>query len=150
MASVDFDAGRFPLVVLTYPSRPTAETITRLYADWDELLARGPHGVIIDLRSADPLHFTAPVRRMAAEQVERRRAAFEKSLIVEARVVSGVVVRGIVTAFDWIIGASFSRPLANFDDWGDAERFVARYLPVREASAGRPGTAGPASRRDRR
>jgi hypothetical protein len=128
MGRIEIEGARFPFVVVRYPPSPTTEDILKFYADWDELLARGPHGVIIDLRAGNPAVFNSALRRLAAENVERRRAAFQASLLVEARVVSTALMRGVVTAFDWIVGSSFSRPLGNFDHWDEAERFVLGHL----------------------
>jgi hypothetical protein len=98
------DDSSFPLVVLRYPPQPKPADVAALYREWDTCLARGPHAV------------------------ERRRAAFERQLVAEARAIPHPLVRSAVVAFDWIQGITFKRPLGNFASIAEAETWLRTIL----------------------
>jgi hypothetical protein len=118
------DASSWPLLIFLYPRIATAETVRDLYETWDEFLPRGPHAVLSDLRRFNPITASPQVRRMAALEVEKRREVLQRLLIAEARVVTDPVVRGLVTAFDWVVGSTFTRPLRNVRSREEAETFL--------------------------
>lgn len=124
----EFDASRWPLLVIRYAPEMTQEEMGEVYVEWDKYLARGAHAVYIDIRASNPLLISASVRRFAAEQVELRRARFEELLVAEGRCVSGVLMKNIVTAFDWMVGSTFKRPLQNFSSYRDGEAWLEAIL----------------------
>jgi hypothetical protein len=119
------DTDRWPLLVLRYARDATEADVLALYDAWEkEMDRRGRHGVISDFTNANPFRVSPKVRKMIVDQVEKRRAHFERYLLAEARVVPHPLIRGMVTAFDWVIGATFKRPLRNVADLATAERWV--------------------------
>jgi hypothetical protein len=129
------DPACWPLVVWTYPRFADVALMRAAYRSWDELLERGPHAVLVDTRLINPLRVPPTLRKLMAIEVEKRRAKFERSLLAEARVVTHPLTRGLVTAFDWMIGNSFSRPLRNVSSLGEAEVFLRAELARHGLSA---------------
>lgn len=126
-----FDTSRWPLVVIRYGPHMDEEASHHLYTTWDALLARGPHATLIDLRATNPLLLSAKVRKTAADAVEARRPIFEKQLVAEARCVSSAIMRNVVTAFDWMVGNTFARPLKNFSNYAESEAWLEAELQKR-------------------
>src|ERR1700679_1916677 len=93
--SITLDSSAWPILVIVYPRIATPEMVTNLYQRWEELFVRGPHAVLSDLRRFNPVTAPPKLRRMSATEVEKRRAALERLLIAEARVVTDPVVRGL-------------------------------------------------------
>lgn len=124
-----FRAERFPLVVATAPTgRSATRDIPEFYAEWDTIIARGRHVVLIDLRKVDAGVLGAAHRKQVAEAAEQRRAGFERTLLAEARLCSGPVVRSMMTAFDWLLKQPFRHPIENFSSVDDAERWLTAEL----------------------
>jgi hypothetical protein len=122
------DDSSFPLVVLRYPPQPKPADVAALYREWDTCLARGPHAALVDLTVLEPAHAGPRMRKVAADEVERRRAAFERQLVAEARAIPHPLVRSAVVAFDWIQGITFKRPLGNFASIAEAETWLRTIL----------------------
>ncbi len=97
-----FDGSAFPLVRLTYPSSPLPEDLPAYYRVYDEIWPRGPHVVLTDLRRLNPIFAGANARRALMKEVAARQELVGTLLVAEARIVSGSVVRGLITAFEWI------------------------------------------------
>jgi hypothetical protein len=123
-----FDATRWPLLELRYPPTLSPDEIAALYGAWESFFVRGEHAVLVDMREFDPFAGGAAVRKRVAEEVEKRRDAFERLLIAEVRVITSPLVRGVVTAFDWIVGSTFSRPVQNVATIAEAEAFLAEAM----------------------
>lgn len=133
-----FRDDRFPLVVAKTPSGADAtRDIPAFYAEWDTVIARGPHVVLIDLRAVDASTLGAAHRKQIAEAAERRRRGFERTLIAEARLASGPVVRAMMTAFDWLLKQPFQHPIANFSSMAAAEQWLDAELARRGLVAGK-------------
>lgn len=126
--TLTLDSSRWPLLVLTFPERIEPDDLRAAYAAWEVLFARGPHAVITDLRRFNPVFGPPTARRLIAEEVEKRRPAFDRLLVAEARVVGDRVVAGLVTAFDWVIGGTFERPVLNTTSMVEAEAFALGHL----------------------
>lgn len=132
-----FRDDRFPLVVAKTPSgREATRDIPAFYAEWDTIIARGPHVVLIDLRAVDPSALGAAHRKQMAEAAEKRRTGFEQNLIAEARLCSGPVVRAMMIAFEWLLKQPFQHPIANFSSTGAAEQWLESELARRGLVAG--------------
>lgn len=124
-----FDTRRFPLVVARVPSgEDAARDIGAFYAEWDEVLARGRHAVILDMTRVDVHYIGAVERRATASEAERRRDALKAGLLAEARVCPSTLVRATMTAFDWLVGRWFAHPIAHFATMEQAERWIAEQL----------------------
>jgi hypothetical protein len=121
------DSG-FPLVVLRYPPQPKPADVAALYRAWDLSLARGPHAVLVDLSVLEPAYAGPRMRKVAADEVERRRAVLERQLVAEARAIPNPLLRTAAVAFDWIQGITFKRPLGNFASVAEAEHWLRAIL----------------------
>jgi hypothetical protein len=123
------DTSRWPLLVLRYERDASEADVLGLYDAWEkEMERRGRHGVISDFTHNNPFRVSPKVRKLIAGQVEKRRTHFERYLLAEARVVPHPLLRGMVTAFDWVIGSTFKRPLRNVADIVTAEGWVVGEL----------------------
>lgn len=128
MSLIEFDLTRWPLVVVVHPKTFERDEIERSYTAWAKLCVRGPHAALVDLRRLNPLTASPTARRRVAAAVESHRAAFERSLVAEARVIRGELTRHVVAAFDWIAGSKFSRPVCNTTSVAEAEAFLLAEL----------------------
>lgn len=114
------DTSRWPLLIATFPRKVAEAELAEFYARWEVLCrGRGRHAILVDFRAYDPIFIPAEVRKFAAEEVLKRRDLFELVLVAEARVVLGAQ-RHLLTAFDWLAGRTFSRPLRNFGAYDEA------------------------------
>ena len=129
---IKLDGSKFPLVRITLPPNPTEGDTVEVYCAYDTLLARGRHVLLVDLRKLNPLFGHARARQVTLREVEARMHVFDKMLIAEARVVSGSVVRGIVTAFEWMRRRPRSFPLEVMED----EKAALRWLDEKLAADG--------------
>lgn len=118
-----------------------AITLALTYAFWDTVIDRGPRAVLVNFERLNPLFNQPRLRRAVVSEVEKRRSAFERNLVAEARVIAHPVMRGVVNAFDWVIGNSFSRPLMNCASLVEAERFLRSKLVERGVLVVRPSVA---------
>jgi hypothetical protein len=139
MSAASFDSSRFPFVTTLPPSETRANGVQGFYREWDVLLARGPHVLLVDLRRVNASLAGAGLRREVAEAIKARRNAIRTSLLAEARLVSGPLVRGLLTAVDWLVGDALSHPIRYFDVYDEAERWL-------ELELGRAGLALPPRR----
>ena len=120
-----FDISRFPLVVATAPTGEGAATdIPEFYREWDEAMKRGAHVILVDLTLVNPLFISARERKLIAAEIDRRRASLERCLVAEARLCGNALVRGFLTALDWLVAERFRFPVAHFDERGEAERWL--------------------------
>ncbi|MFM2415589.1 MAG: hypothetical protein RL385_312 [Pseudomonadota bacterium] len=130
-----FDDRHWPLLVIRYPAEPTLEQLPGLYTAWDAFLRRGRHAVLVELSLLNPSFAGPRLRKAAADEVEARRDAFDSRLIAEARVVPNALVRHVVTAFDWVKGMTFKRPLRNAHSYAEAEAWLRDQLAQDDMSA---------------
>jgi hypothetical protein len=128
-----FDTAHHPLVVAVAPSGAgAASQIVPWYAEWDVVMAMGPHVVLIDLSQVDAVFVGARERSRVATEVNRRRDALRRTVRAEARLCPNPFVRGLMTAFDWLLGDPIGHPVAHFDDRAKAMA----WLKQRAADAG--------------
>jgi hypothetical protein len=100
MAAILFDESRFPLVIAAFGEVPTSEEFETFLARLDALLARGRHAVILDASRASPL--PAGLRRRQAEWNAKRTLTVIRRSAGVAFVVTNPLIRGIVTAINWL------------------------------------------------
>ena len=136
---IELDASLFPLVRITLPPNPTEADTVAVYQQYDVHLARGRHVLLVDLRRLDPVFGHARARQVTLREVEKRNATFERTLIAEARLVSGSLVRGIVTAFEWMRRAPRHFPLEVMEDEKEALRWLHAKLEAEGRSLRPPG-----------
>jgi hypothetical protein len=128
MSASSFDSSRFPFVTAIPPSETQANGVQAFYREWDVLLARGRHVLLVDLRGVNATLAGAGLRREVAEAIKARQGAIRGSLLAEARVVRGPLVRGLLTAVDWLVGDALSHPIRYFDVYDEAERWLRHEL----------------------
>lgn len=139
-----FDARRWPLLVIEAWTPKGPDDVSAQYVAWDEYLARGPHGAVVDLSELDALKVSAVERQRAADEVSKRAFGYERSLVVEARVVPSTLIRNMVTAFEWLTRAKNSRPLRMFATRDEAVAWVVSELAKHDLHApDRPRSVAP-------
>ncbi len=131
-----FDGSAFPLVRLLYPSNALPADMTRFYRHYDEIWPRGPHVLLVDLRRLNPLFGGDGARRALMKEVAARQPLVGKRLVAEARMVSGPVVRGIVTAFEWLRPTPRTAPLYICENEVEAIHWLRPFLDQIAAVAG--------------
>ena len=109
------------------PGAFSPEDTAAIVADYRELSRRRQRmGVLVDMRSYDAAASTAPARKRSAAIFQEATGALRPTMVCEARVVSGAVLRYVLTAFDWMTGTPW--PRANFSTTAEAEEWVRRHL----------------------
>ena len=118
------DDDEWPLVRSEFPNEPTTEGYRRLFEHYATLAQRGGSiAWLVDMRGFNPVTGNAAVRKAAAQVFESHRETLSRVTLCEARVVDGAVVRGILTAFDWLTGNKW--PCANFATAEEARAWIA-------------------------
>ena len=126
--AIELDASRFPLVRITLPPNPTEADTIAVYQQYDVHLARGRHVLLVDLRKLNPLFGGAKARQATLREVEARSEIFERTLIAEVRLVRGSLVRGIVTAFEWMRRGPRGFPMEVMESEREALRWLDEKL----------------------
>lgn len=119
-----FDSTRFPYVVATPPAAHSPESVLAYYLEWDELAARGKHVLLIDLRQMDPASADATVRRRVAEEMRARGEIIGRTIVAEARIVPGRLLRGVLTAVDWLVADKLVYPVRYFERMDEGEGWL--------------------------
>lgn len=86
--------------------------------------------MLLDLTHVDPAFIGSHQRRLLADAAKRRSEGFERTLLAEARVVSGPVVRAISASLDWLVGRPSTHPVEHFDDVCTAETWLVEQLAM--------------------
>ena len=133
-----FDGSEFPLVRLTCPSRPNPADLAAYYRVYDEIWPRGPHVLLVDIRRLNPLFAGAAPRRALMKEVAQRQPLVGKLLVAEARMVSGTVVRGIVTAFEWLRPSPRTAPLYTCENEVEAFHWLRPFLDSMSSQKAKP------------
>jgi hypothetical protein len=140
MGSIRVDATRWPLFIATFPAGGVlVPDVVAFYANWQSLIEeRGAHVSLIDCRAINPLLTPANIRRCAGEEVTKRAELFNRYTLAEARVVDNAVVRGLVTAFDWVTRSTLTVPTTIVATVAEAERWLApRVEEARQSTRSR-------------
>jgi hypothetical protein len=122
---IEVDHSRFPLVVLRNGRRFTDADFQAVTVHLEELLRRGPFGVLNDTRGSpmpSPLQ-----RRIIIKFYEDFDREIRAHLLATAIVGDSTLVRGVLTALQWIRPAP--HPVKVFASMVDAERWVIGLLP---------------------
>ncbi|MCA9609739.1 MAG: hypothetical protein KC619_29275 [Myxococcales bacterium] len=122
------DESELPILKVHYPMNGTP---AQFVAVWDEYcrVARANDRVVylLDMRYASPMSAPAKVRRLAADLYQKYRHVLAPSAVCEARIVSNELIRGAITAFDWIKGDHLW-PCRTFTDEAQARAWVEAQL----------------------
>ena len=133
MSEILFDESRFPLVIATFREVPTSEEFETFVARLDALLARGRHACILDATQAGPL--PAVLRRRQAEWNAQRTLIVIRRSAGVAIVVTNPLVRGTVTAINWLHPPPY--PLKLVATRAEAEAWCVERLRPAASSAAR-------------
>ena len=135
MAPITIDESDAPLLRVAFPREGTLEEIRDYYQRLAAILeASSEVVVLVDLRDLNPLKATAEHRAVAAKCFSEIRPLFVQKVTAEALVFPNAMVRGLFTAFVWLLGKSQDWPSRHFHDRDDAERWLRSQLA--NASAG--------------
>ncbi len=108
--SFHIDESAAPLILVTFPDVATVEEIPALFEAYRRIAAQHPRVAwVVDLRRFNPILAPAKARRAFADNFEQSRAIIESSAVCEARVIESAIMRGVVTALDWLIGHKYPR-----------------------------------------
>ncbi len=120
-AKIIFDTHQYPLVYIAYPDAFSDEAWDDLIAQFDPLLDRKqPFGWVNDARTP---HLPNARNRAALAAHHKKRAADYREWAKGAATVSqSRLVRGVITAIEWIHPAPFPHRLVSTT--AEAERFV--------------------------
>jgi hypothetical protein len=121
---IEVDRSRFPLVVLRHGRRYTDADFHAVTVHLNELLRRGPFGLITDTRGSpmpSPLQRRTIIQFYADHDREIR-----ANLLATAVVGDSTLVRGVLTALQWIRPAP--HPVQIFASMVDAEAWVTSHF----------------------
>jgi hypothetical protein len=129
---LDVDESDWPIVLVRTPVEPSIENTQRLLDATDRLFAKKtPFALVIDARRS---RFPgAVVRRMLAEYQRDHEDEFRRYVVADANVVSSPMLRGVVTAVNWL--APPTHPVRTFESVGEALVWAREQL-ARQASSG--------------
>jgi hypothetical protein len=121
------DAAEAPLILVTYPAVASIESVNALFAGFRRIAAEhGRVGWVVDMREFNPLSAPAPIRKAFADEYERCRRIIESATVCEARIFTSPMVRGIVTAVDWLLNRKY--PMKTFAELEPAKAWVRGQL----------------------
>ena len=131
-AGLEIDDSRWPLVVVSWlGTTVTASEIDRFLQKGDEHLARRePYVALHDGVRATGID--AAQRKRLAAHVDANRAALAKYCVAAAIVASSPIVRGIVTAVNWMSPPPMSQRV--FGTRANAESWLRELLRARGVS----------------
>jgi hypothetical protein len=131
------DESLLPILVVTYPKDMTIEMLDALFANYLRLAReRDQLAYVVDMRFLDLSLVGASGRRHAAELHARHRKELARSSVCEARVVSSPLMRGVLTAFDWIKGEGLW-PCETFATREEAVAWINQKLAAKSKGASR-------------
>ncbi len=128
------DTKDLPLVYVHYPEEVGSDAaIERLWERYLELAESHSRLVfLIDMRDVHLRAAAASRRKRMGELYQQHVGRLARSCVGEARVVSSTLLRGVLTAFDWIKGES-RWPCATFESEVEARMWLrARLLDAEE------------------
>jgi hypothetical protein len=130
---------RRPIAYMVYPAEWEEHEIREFYRRFADGLRSGAiRGEVWDLTHLNPLFGNASRRKVAAECVKSITPLQPGVVMAAGRVVPSRVIRGLVTAVDWLTG-QYQHPVENFSHHVEAEQFVIDKL--RAARIDVPDTA---------
>lgn len=100
------DDSEWPIIKMTLPANVSTVTFDELYGYVFAMAKRGPHIQWTDIRRVNPLSLPANVRRHAAELEKKLIAQAHDRVLADVRIVDGKILRGVLTAFEWLVGGA--------------------------------------------
>ncbi len=132
---IEYDDSEWPIVKVRFLGDTTVDDVDEMYAKIDAAIARGPHIQWTDLREINPLTIDATLRVRAAEHEKRVIETSPEVVLADVRIVRGAVVRGMLTAFEWVSGSA-PWPVKNVGTPEEAYAWL-RELGVLDTGTGR-------------
>jgi hypothetical protein len=127
MAKFGFEVSS-PIAYIKFPAEWLEQDLRSFYDQFgDALRAQRLRAEVWDLSEVNPLFSTATERRLVSECVKKIAPLLSGVVVAAGRVVPNGVVRGVVTAVDWLTG-SYEHPVKNFATHVEAEHFVVDKL----------------------
>jgi hypothetical protein len=132
-----FDESRWPIVVVTPPTRPLEGAAFEKYlADVQTYYERGQaFGLVFDIRRSPPMN--ASQRRRISEEIDRAARDYPNLRVVQGIVIASAVQRGIVSAITWL--TKQPTPTAVFAEVDAAVAWAQKELRAPPASNQRTG-----------
>jgi hypothetical protein len=127
MGKVTLDTSHWPLTVVNSPAEASEDDLRELYRAYHECAQRGRYAQLLDFTALDPLRAPATIRALAADFEKDYIAKVPNSVVCEARVVPHAASRGVVTAFDWLVGKA-PWPIKNCATKAEALAWIASQL----------------------
>lgn len=127
----EVDESELPILKVRYPRIGGIEELEEVFATYRRVARENERvAYLLDMRQWSPLGQGAELRKRAAALYAENVDALARSAVCEARVVSNPIVRGVLTAFDWIKGDA-CWPCRTFTDMDAARRWVEEQLAAR-------------------
>jgi hypothetical protein len=119
---------RSPVAYMEFPAEWREEDLRSFYDQFGDAIRKGKiRGEVWDLSKVNPLFSTARQRKLVSECVKEIAPLLPGVMIAAGRVVPNSLVRGVVTAVDWLTG-QYEHPVQNFALQFEAEQFVVDKL----------------------
>ncbi|MEL6547020.1 MAG: STAS/SEC14 domain-containing protein [Myxococcota bacterium] len=122
-----YDLSALPIVFVRYPKEASLEAIEQAFEFYVELSQKHRRvAYLFDLRDFNPVTASAKLRRAFADHYEANRSVIEPATVAEALVHSSTLVRGIVTAVNWLTVRAY--PQRQFTDMDKARDWLLDQL----------------------
>lgn len=129
VSEIFIDISRPPFCIIRHPTDFTPDDFQQLFASLREKLAKDrEYAVVVDLRLTSPSMGGSENREAASAAILENVDFLKDITICEARLVSGPMVRGILTVLDWITPRPW--PVRNFGNATVAENWSRSRLDV--------------------
>jgi hypothetical protein len=127
MAKFGFEV-RSPIAYMKFPAEWLEADLRSFYDQFGEAIRKGNvRGEVWDLSQVNPVFSSASQRKLVSECVKKIAPLLPGVMLAAGRVVPNSVVRGVVTAVDWLTG-SYEHPVKNVATLVEAEQFVVDKL----------------------
>lgn len=129
---------RLPILDVRFCGMPTADNYRHHLEEVTRILQgrSSPIAILLDMREFNPLTVTAQMRKDAAALWHEHRQLMVRSIAAEARVISNPLVRGVMTAFDWLTSTPDRWPCKQFAVVETAETWLREQLTEAEKRRG--------------
>jgi hypothetical protein len=122
---IELDLSRYPLVIVRIGSSYSGADWEGMLSELLEIINRGPFGAIADTRNAQMPN--AMQRRSFIDMYERNDRLTRAHFLVLGAVGDSVLLRGVITALNWLRPAP--HPVEVFAKFDTAEAWVLSHLP---------------------
>ena len=129
MAEVTIDTSALPVIKVILPTEGTPEDIRKYYARLEIIMRQQERlAFLVDLRQINILKATAEIRAAMATEFKKVKPLFEEVAVAQAHLVEGTMTKGVLTAFNWLLGEKVRCPEKVFDQEQDALDWLNEHL----------------------